>query len=430
MATYTRDQLLPYIRKYFGTGEEDKWLYLINGESGYRDDAVGDGGAAYGLFQSQHNPGQTLDSQFADAKRLYDADKRNGGTGFGDWGEGRLFQGKPFGALGNNPYGGTVTQPSQSDSYRDRLLEQETTYAQRLDELLNTPRPSDFAAGNNYDDQIATYGELLAKVRTAIAQVRQSPDTAQTAFDNDIASRNQDITLRGQDINIAQQGINRQQQGQAEAGRRASLVQDATDQLIKYGLPEGRTSFSNEELGGAFETFGKITGRDPKAQNKVALGQVAIDPYGDLARFDSALGVDGPTVGAYGGGSSVAPRPTYTAVTGPASGTAPLPTGPYGGDLSEYAPLPAGGPAAYGGTASEYAPLSAPPPIDPTAYQLPDSTQWGNLTPPSPSPMADPYARTAGMKPVGSVNPPTPWYPDFAGIARTIRERQAAKARR
>lgn len=98
----------------------DKVLYLISGESGGRADAVGDGGAAYGLFQSHYvRPGASVDEQIADAHRLWKADLANGGTGFGDWGEGRLYEGKPFGALGNHPYSGRSTLeyvPGRDDS--------------------------------------------------------------------------------------------------------------------------------------------------------------------------------------------------------------------------------------------------------------------------------------------------------------------------
>lgn len=92
--------------KYF-PGLEDKILYLINGESGGNAQAVGDGGAAYGLFQSHYiKPGTSVEDQFKDARRLYDARVKAGGSGFEDWGENNLFEGKKFGALGNNPYPG------------------------------------------------------------------------------------------------------------------------------------------------------------------------------------------------------------------------------------------------------------------------------------------------------------------------------------
>ena len=99
--------------KYF-PGLEDKVLYVIQGESGGDPEAVGDGGSAYGLFQSHYiSPGTSIEDQFKDARRLYDARVKAGGSGFEDWGENNLYEGKKFGALGNNPYpgGASVTDP-------------------------------------------------------------------------------------------------------------------------------------------------------------------------------------------------------------------------------------------------------------------------------------------------------------------------------
>lgn len=107
MTVLSEVELRRLATKYF-PGLEDKVLYLINGESGGNPEILGDGGAAFGLFQSHYMKNPDPEAQFQDARRLYDADVANGGTGFGDWGEGRLYQGKPFGALGNHPYpGGT-----------------------------------------------------------------------------------------------------------------------------------------------------------------------------------------------------------------------------------------------------------------------------------------------------------------------------------
>lgn len=94
-------------------------LYLINGESGGNARAVGDGGLAQGLFQSHYiDPHADPETQFKDARRLYDGDLANGGSGFGDWGEGRLYQGKPFGALGNNPYGPVNGRANVADAIK------------------------------------------------------------------------------------------------------------------------------------------------------------------------------------------------------------------------------------------------------------------------------------------------------------------------
>ncbi len=92
--------------KYFGK-EANKALWVIQHESGGDPEILGDGGNAYGLFQNQHIArGQSAEAQFKAAKALYDSRKKKGGTGWEDWGENNLYNGKKFGALGNHPYPG------------------------------------------------------------------------------------------------------------------------------------------------------------------------------------------------------------------------------------------------------------------------------------------------------------------------------------
>lgn len=80
----------------------DKALHVIQGESGGNEKAVGDGGAAYGLFQSHYvGSGASTSAQIADAVKLIAKNPAK----WTDWGEGALYQGKPFGALGRTPYG-------------------------------------------------------------------------------------------------------------------------------------------------------------------------------------------------------------------------------------------------------------------------------------------------------------------------------------
>jgi len=95
------------VSKVFPASEVTKMLWVIQHESGGNSQAVGDGGAAYGLFQDQHIPsGSSVDTQLQNAFKLYTANKAAGGTGYGDWGEGTTYNGQKFGALGNNPYPG------------------------------------------------------------------------------------------------------------------------------------------------------------------------------------------------------------------------------------------------------------------------------------------------------------------------------------
>jgi len=95
------------VSKVFPASEVTKMLWVIQHESGGNSQAVGDGGAAYGLFQDQHIPsGASVEQQLQNAFKLYTANKAAGGTGYGDWGEGTSYNGQKFGALGNNPYPG------------------------------------------------------------------------------------------------------------------------------------------------------------------------------------------------------------------------------------------------------------------------------------------------------------------------------------
>ncbi|MFA6135016.1 MAG: hypothetical protein WC869_13455 [Phycisphaerae bacterium] len=90
----------------------DKALYVINGESGGNPGAVGDGGAARGLFQIQdsRNFASRPDAAYLDNPEnniRYAAQVLGAAQGkWTDWGEGSSYNGQPFGALGNNPYPG------------------------------------------------------------------------------------------------------------------------------------------------------------------------------------------------------------------------------------------------------------------------------------------------------------------------------------
>lgn len=81
----------------------DKALYVIDGESGGNERAIGDSGAAWGLAQSHHIPtGSDATTQINDMWGLVS----NNPDQWTDWGEGATYNGKPFGALGNKPYNG------------------------------------------------------------------------------------------------------------------------------------------------------------------------------------------------------------------------------------------------------------------------------------------------------------------------------------
>ena len=105
----------PLVEKYFPPELVDKALYVIQGESGGNATITGDGGNAIGLFQIHH--GGSISGR-PDAEVLLDPEQnikyaaKQLGAASGNWaawGENNLYEGKPFGALGNNPYPGAIT---------------------------------------------------------------------------------------------------------------------------------------------------------------------------------------------------------------------------------------------------------------------------------------------------------------------------------
>lgn len=99
------------VEKYFKPEDVDKALYVINGESGGDPQASGDGGSSIGLFQMNTAGGlgtgssvELLSNPEYNIKLA--AQAVYGGSGWKPWGEGNMYKGKVFGALGNKPYEG------------------------------------------------------------------------------------------------------------------------------------------------------------------------------------------------------------------------------------------------------------------------------------------------------------------------------------
>lgn len=100
------------VAKYFPPELVDKALWTIQYESGGNPGAVGDGGAARGLFQIQdsRNFSNRPDAAYLDdpENNIKYAAQQLGAAGgnWSAWGEGTTYQGKVFGALGNHPFPG------------------------------------------------------------------------------------------------------------------------------------------------------------------------------------------------------------------------------------------------------------------------------------------------------------------------------------
>lgn len=98
------------VAQYVPAQYVDKVLWVINYESGGDPHAVGDGGRSIGLLQIQNNlafPGRPTTEQLLDpAFNIQFAATQLGINqgNFAAWGENNLFNGQPFGALGNHPF--------------------------------------------------------------------------------------------------------------------------------------------------------------------------------------------------------------------------------------------------------------------------------------------------------------------------------------
>ena len=298
MATYSAavEQWRPLAEKHFPPELVDKVLYLINGESGGDPGAVGDGGAANGLFQSHYiGKGTTPDQQFADALRLYTADKANGGTGFGDWGEGRLYQGKPFGALGNHPYGGGGTTMGTNSTSAGSGFDFASTLAQ-----FPPPNPQEYQDPLEYQAAVAQWAQTISSLASASRSLNpDAKDPAQQKFENDSTTFANQIRKGELDLETAGKRVDRMLNGMAESRNRADTIARGQEQIGKYGTTPGKTSFSGRDLGAAFDGVVGAMGLKPTDSLINYSGTQRIDPAADMLAGDRALGVGGslPEIG-------------------------------------------------------------------------------------------------------------------------------------
>ena len=174
----------PEVSKY--DWDADKALYVISGESGGSTSIRGDGGLAKGGFQSHYEPGDTIEEQVADAYRLYKADKAAGGTGFGDWGEGRTYQGKKFGALGHNPYPGTA---AEGVTITNRPMTQEETQrggvmveVERLAKAGKLDQAAKLAKENGIDAEGRGFWKSVLGEKVGGQAARATPDWLKDAY--------------------------------------------------------------------------------------------------------------------------------------------------------------------------------------------------------------------------------------------------------
>lgn len=195
----------PLVEKYFPPELVDKALYVIQGESGGNAGIRGDGGVAIGLFQIHDGTsinGRPTAEQLADPEFniRYAAQSLGAANGsWGAWGEGTSYNGKPFGALGNNPYpgdagggsaGGAMGAQPTGKNYRDPALDAQ--YGELKDSFIaaqrswiGAGRPASGALFDAYDDalyDLADFTDTFGHPSAADNDI----DPAQQEFDNRI----------------------------------------------------------------------------------------------------------------------------------------------------------------------------------------------------------------------------------------------------
>lgn len=322
------------VAKYFPPELVDKALWVIQYESGGNPNAVGDGGAARGLFQIQDSrnfssrpSADYLDNPENNIK--YAAQQLGAASGkWTDWGEGSTYQGKPFGALGNHPFPGSATNGRASTAGGITFDIQGNGGADmpsgasgdvlaqlnaQLSQLIMAGPPDPGTLDQDTIDLLRSNGILdpasylqsqwiqdIGRLTSAIKQIQADPsgaDPAQTEFENKLAESQQKIALGNLDLNRATAEINRFLEGQQESRSRAQMVADAQKEAIAYGTTPGKSSFSLNDLGAVFGTYSKLLGVDPNAPFLNYSGTQTLDPMADLAAGDAALGVTGQIPG-------------------------------------------------------------------------------------------------------------------------------------
>ena len=269
----------PLVEKYFKPEDVDKALWVIYHESGGNPQALGDGGASGGLFQLNDyglGAGMSNEQKFDPETNIATAARAvYGGSGWRPWGEGALYNGKPFGALGNNPYPGSGGAAAMSygagsifiDPTIDALWEDvKTRYNEARQKWIDAGRPSAFVydedtgelvpnaddpVGFEYANAYNEYVEFLNTHQHLLAPGRNH-DPAQQAFQNQLALG--DLKLREAQLawqtylNKLQEARNQTDQEMGDAARLNEMEKGRMESLMRNNFigakPSGRTWFA------------------------------------------------------------------------------------------------------------------------------------------------------------------------------------------
>lgn len=283
----------PTVAKYFPPELVDKALWTIQHESGGNPNVPGDGGVARGLFQIQDNrnfanrpDAAWLDNPENNIK--YAAQQLGAAKGdFSAWGEGSTYNGKPFGAFGNNQYpgagGSQMADPEQA------------TYESIIKQIDAMMRSAPTPGTDEYLDWLSE----LSMLTSAAKQMRPSSQdtdpnaTATQGFQNKVNALQSSLAYDNTNLSRAIADIDRFLGGQEESRARADTILSGQDMIRRWGTPEGKTGYSLADLGAGFEAAGAVSGIDSSKPFINYTGTTRIDPEADMRRYDQAMGVTG-----------------------------------------------------------------------------------------------------------------------------------------
>lgn len=252
------EQWRPLVAKYFPAHLVDKALWVIQYESGGNPSAVGDGGAARGLFQIQDNRNFSSrpDAAFLDNPEnniAYAANQLGGASGnFAAWGENNLYNGKPFGALGNHPFPGSTEAPAPPDTGRP-LVTQLGSKEQPLDPAIqrwldaNKP-PNPQPAGTRVTDRSGR--EVVSGTPSEQAQqLMTKAEQAWQALDDYLIGQSTALFVDAEGGVVLDEFDNPDQRG-TQLLREALSYQDQLQRLIDY-RDAGLIQFAEDNAGAA-----------------------------------------------------------------------------------------------------------------------------------------------------------------------------------
>lgn len=326
------------VEKYFPPELVDKALYVIQGESGGDPGARGDNGVAIGLFQIQD---KTNFSNRPDATYLSDPEKNiayaaqqlGGASGnFSAWGEGSLHNGKPFGALGNNPYPGDSGTTGARQTMAGGKFYQDPSMDAEFDELrkerqaaftswVNAGRPADGDEWYALDDAQARFDNWVQSHESFRIPYEDPTRQAEDAFDN--AIRLGDYNLRQADSAFSR-WLNKTEAARAAATAELSARRQHNEDNV--ALQEARNTS---------QTPGMLPRVTDAGYMEVGFDKLFDDykrQYGVEGQFDPDTVPGGPPMPVAGGtpsldvGTPVADttwRPDYSSMLAPRQGEAP-----------------------------------------------------------------------------------------------------------